>query len=363
MAHNARIRAPGFWVALGVLDAAEMELVDAARYLSIHEGGGAWAITDNVTIGAAGAQTWHYTLPVVLDDLSGHVVESKSLTFDSGSSLVVNGAYTLHGAGSLTGVLTVGAGGQIVVTTGRQITINTGGKISVQGQVDLTGTSTIDVGASAKINVSGEVDVLFGGAISFTDGGVIKGIARLHATASWYFTNGSTTHVLGAFKFESGSTGSVESGATLTVKTSGAISLETGSDITNLGTYHCAGPEIMSGNGYRAWRSVRADATDTDQTFDPREVDEVVIPIAIDAGSTYGILTDADIPNGVRITFRREGNTDPNGVSIRANGIDYFVFHGTVQTKSASVTFIKELGAYRIDDYCFYSTSQAEPLR
>lgn len=367
MAHNARIRAPGFWVALGVLDAAEMELVDAARYLSIHEGGGTWAITDNVVIGAVGAQSWYYTLPVLFDDLSGHVVATKNLTFDAGSLLLVNGTYTLHGAGSITGTMTIGAAGSIQVISGRNITIQTGATLAVAGTgtVDLTGTATIAVGATAKINVTGEVDVLATGAIVFTDGGLIKGVARLHSSASWYFTNGSTTHVLGAFKFDTGSTGSVESGVTFNVKDGGAVTFAVNSDLTNLGTYHGAGPEIMSGGGYRAYRSETADAVDTTQTFDPRLTDEVVIPIAIASGSTYEILADAAIPNGVRITFTREGSADVgvNGVEIIANGVSYFQFvGGGVQTRSASVTFTKRGGAYRIFDYSAYSNSQAYPL-
>jgi len=365
MAHNARIRAPGFWVALGVLDAAEMELVDSARYLSIHEGGGTWAITDNVTIGAAGAQSWYYSLPVLCDDLTAVVKTTKNITFDAGSLLLVNGTYTLHGAGSITGTMTVGAAGSIQVISGRNITIQTGATLAVAGLIDLTGTASIAVGATAKINVTGEVDVLAAGAINFTDGGVIKGIARLHSAASWYFTNGSTTRVLGAFKFDTGSTGSVESGVTFTVKDGGAVTFATNSDLTNLGTYHGAGPEIMSGGGYRAYRSETADAVDTTQTFDPRETDEVVIPIVIASGSSYEILADAAIPNGVRITFTREGSADVgvNGVEIIANGVAYFQFAGGgVQTRSASVTFTKRGGAYRIFDYCAYSNTQAYPL-
>jgi len=360
MAHNARIRAPGFWVALGVLDAAEMELFDARQYLSIHEGGGTYAITDNVVIGAAGAQTWHYTLPVIADDISGHVVATKSLTFDANSLLLVNGSYTLHGAGSVTGVMTIGAAGSIVVTSGRFIAFQGGSSLSVtSATIDMLGSAHMDLSAGAKINVLGEVDVLATGALVFTDGGFIKGVVRMFAGASFYFTAGTTTHVLGTFKFEGG-LNYIESGGSLTNKAGGSLTNE--GDLFNTGTYHGAGPEIMSGGGYRAWRSEVADTVDTTQSFDPRLTDEVVIPAFITSGSSYEIINHVDIPNGVRITFVREGTSDANGVEIVANGLPYFQFYGSTQTKTASVTFVKRDGNYKILDWCAYSTSQAAPL-
>lgn len=362
MAHNARIRAPGFWVALGVLDAAEMEQVDAARYLSIHEGGGTWAITDNVVIGAAGAQTWHYTLPVVADDISGHVVNLKSLTFDVGSLLLVNGSYTLHGAGGVTGVMTIGAAGSIVVTSGRFITFQGGSTLSmVNATIDMTGSSHMDLAAGAKVNVLGEVDILATGAIVFTDGGWIKGVARLFAGASFYFTAGTTTHVLGTFKFEGGFN-YIESGATLTNKSGGNFTNDTGSDFFNLGTYHGAGPEIMSGGGYRARRTESALAN-ADQTFDARLVCYVRIPTALSADRHYSLdVADmVDVPNGVDITFHRDGNTDTNGAFIVANGVNYFVFNADNQALSASVTFVKHTGSWRILHWSSAGSTQAQP--
>lgn len=352
MAHNARIRAPGFWVALGVLDAAEMELVDSARYLAIHEGGGTWAITDNVTIGAVGAQSWYYTLPVLCDDLTAVVKSTKNITFNAGSLLLVNGTYTLHGAGSITGTMTIGAAGSIQVISGRNITIQTGATLAVVGTVDLTGTATIAVGATAKINVTGEVDVLAAGAIVFTDGGLIKGVARLHSAAEWYFTNGSTTRVLGAFKFDTGSTGSIESGVTFNVKGGGSFTLDVNSDLFMLGEHHIAGPEILSGTTYRALRSDTA-STSVDEQFDPRLTNTVVIPTALVSGRSYNIdVADlVDIPDGVEITFRRDGNADPNGALIVANGVGFFQFHGGTQSKSASVTFEKWSGLWKIKTY------------
>ena len=363
MAHNSRIRAPGFWVALGVLDAAEMELVDSARYLAIHEGGGTWAITDNVVIGAAGAQTWHYTLPVVADDISGHVIATKSLTFDANSLLLVNGAYTLHGAGSVTGVMTVGAGGQVVVTSGREISVQSGGKIALAGMIDMTGTSSIAVGASADINVTGEVNVLAAGSVVFTDGGLIKGVVRLHSAATWYFTNGTTTRVLGAFKFDTGSTGSIESGVTFTNKSGGNLLNE--GDLTNTGTYHGAGPEIMSGQGYRRLRVktlVVGDFVANVATVDGTSWDEIVVPTALASGGTVAI-TSAGVPDDIRITVRRAGNADLNGCAVNVNGTPFFQFRNSAtQAHAASVTFIMWSGLWQIDGYAIYSTAEATPL-
>lgn len=268
MAHNARIRAPGFWVALGVIDAAEMELFDAARYLSIHEGGGAWAITDNVVIGAAGAQTWRYTLPLQLDNFYGMVLTGKTVTFNPGSFLTVDGTYTLHGAGSVTGVLTVGSGGQIIVANGRQITIQPGGKISVQGSIELTSTSQIQVGTDAQIDVLGQVTVESGAAISFADGGWLKGTVRMFPATVFWMGAGTTTHIQNTFKIES-ALASIEDNAVLTAKDGSEIHLAQGS-ITEV-----AGLLSMVEHGEINWRV--ADAAE-DQDIVLAEADLLKFP-------------------------------------------------------------------------------------
>lgn len=365
MAHNTRIRAPGFWVALGVLDAAEMELVDAARYLSIHEGGGTWAITDNVVIGAIGAQTWHYTLPVVCDDLAAVVKMGKAVTFDSGSTLTVNGGYTLHGAGSITGVMTVGSNGAIIVTTGRAINFQAGSFLTIS-------TAFATVGADAQVTFNGssghlanlvlgqysKVQFLGGSSVEFTSSNWIMhtnsvSIIEAGAFVTWTIGGG-------------GNAGTVNIGANgeVHVNSSGKLYVDSGGHLYQNGTQHSAGPEIITGNGYKRWRVLTLTGLDFDAgiaNVDPLLWDEVVIPTALATGSTI-IMTSADVPNDIRVKFRRDGNNDPNGCAIRVNGVDFFQFQGNTQSKSASATFIMWNTLWKIDDWSGRYGTDVTPL-
>src|SRR6185312_10996074 len=95
MSHNTRIRLPGSWVDGSVVYGHELEQADQAQYLALSEAGGTWAMASNVTIGGVGSAFWHFTLPVVADDISGHVVATKTLYID------VNGFLTAHGLSTL----------------------------------------------------------------------------------------------------------------------------------------------------------------------------------------------------------------------------------------------------------------------
>ncbi len=89
--HNTRIRTSGFWTPGSVVQPAEMEALDAAQYLAIHEGGGTWALSSNVLVGGAAGTSWRFTLPLVADDLAGHVKSGKALAIDAGGALNVSG--------------------------------------------------------------------------------------------------------------------------------------------------------------------------------------------------------------------------------------------------------------------------------
>lgn len=96
MAHNQRVRPPGLWTASSVLLAAEVEQLDQAQFLELHEGGGTWAIQSDVTIGGVGASTWRFTAPLVVSDLSGHVIKGKMLAVDAQGTLAVDGVVDLR---------------------------------------------------------------------------------------------------------------------------------------------------------------------------------------------------------------------------------------------------------------------------
>jgi hypothetical protein len=115
--HNNRIRLPGGWTDLSVLTAAEMELFDEAQYLSIHEGGGTWALMSSVTVGAQGSALWNFTLPLIANNLAGHVTTANTLSVDKGGTLDLVGLLKVEegamiqvfGQAGLPGVIQLGA--------------------------------------------------------------------------------------------------------------------------------------------------------------------------------------------------------------------------------------------------------------
>lgn len=168
MPHNQRIRPPGMWTPNGALLAAEVELLDQAQYLELHEGGGTWALQSNVVIGAVGSASWTFTAPVVVNDISGHVVNGKTLSLDAGAMLDLSGTQRIEpgaalrvlGAAQNPGTIWVEQLGKLIITT--------------NGYFGIYGAGTGDVFGTLNIQKLGTVDVQDGGTIKVEAGGLLQ---------------------------------------------------------------------------------------------------------------------------------------------------------------------------------------------
>lgn len=364
MAHNDWIRPAGVWPLFTILTSNVMHLFDERQMQSINgDLGGTWAPTSTITIGNGLGVT------LALKVTGGFQADDAAITTPLGKAIHVFGTLlmdlgsttTLSGAVGLNNVMTVGG-------TNGQVLVNFGKQVNVHGEVNILGDGVENVTGALNIMGGGFLNVLSGAIIDCTDGALLTGTLRTSGLfTSLHISALTALFVEGGFTISSGGLGTIATGGRINVASGGELRwqsgglakfqdtselrIEVGATVNNHGTTNRDGPEIRSGNGYTALREVIADPFDTTQTFDPREVDVVAISTSISGGSAYEILADAAIPNGVEITFQRDGNGDLNGVVIVANGSDWFQFHGATQSLSASVTFIKRNGLYKIKSW------------
>ncbi len=168
MAHNNRIRLAGLWTPGSVIDPAEMEALDAAQYLSLHEGGGTWAISTNMLVGGQPGVGWRFTLPLTVDDLAGHVKNGRKLYIDSGGTLEVNGLVDVKSGG----VQKIQPGGLVRVLGAF---LNPGViQIEAGGWLDIQGGGTGIIRASAGLALYGTQTVQSGGVLRVAPSGVIE---------------------------------------------------------------------------------------------------------------------------------------------------------------------------------------------
>jgi hypothetical protein len=151
------------WTPNSALLAAEVELLDQAQYLEIHEGGGTWAIQTSVTIGAVGNAAWTFTAPVVVNDISGHVVLGKTLWVDAGARLLLSGSQRV-GPGAAIQVLgnvvnpatiEIGSYGRVVIDAGGTLLASAGSTVDIAGQMRFESGASWQLLAGARGTVDG----------------------------------------------------------------------------------------------------------------------------------------------------------------------------------------------------------------
>jgi hypothetical protein len=158
------------WTPNSALLAAEVELLDQAQYIEIHEGGGTWALQSDVVVGAVGNASWQFTAPLVVSDLSGHVVAGKQLTIDgdgrlwlAGLQLVQPGAWLqVLGQPQKPGRLEIADSAVLVVDANGTLTASPG------SLVDIYDKALFESGASWRLKA---------GANGFIDGGAVLKLA------------------------------------------------------------------------------------------------------------------------------------------------------------------------------------------
>jgi hypothetical protein len=163
------------WTPNSALLAAEVELLDQAQFLEIHEGGGTWAIQTDVVVGAVGTAAWHFTAPLVANDLTGHVLAGKSLTIDPDGNVFLAGLQTVQPAGWIKvlgvpdtpGILELAQNAQMVVDAHATITAYAG------SLVDIFGNTLFENGASWRLKA---------GATGFVDGNAVLKLAGTDAS-------------------------------------------------------------------------------------------------------------------------------------------------------------------------------------
>ena len=156
MAHNTRVRAPGFWISLSTLLPAEMESFDAQLYKAINgDGGGVWAPSAVIEIGGSGIKITGACQVTSLAQLQfGAAITGGNLTVSLNAS--VQGTLTVQGSAILQGGANI-TGGNLTVSLDADVQGNlTAGVVGIGGAVE--GGYALKVTGAAK--VTGALDVL-----------------------------------------------------------------------------------------------------------------------------------------------------------------------------------------------------------
>lgn len=250
MAHNNRIRLAGLWTPGSVIDPAEMEALDAAQYLSLHEGGGTWAITSNMLVGGQPGVGWRFTLPLTVDDLAGHVKNGRKLYIDSGGTLEVNGLVDVKSGGvqkiqpgGLVRVLGAFLNpGAIQIEAGGWLDIQSGGVAFIRASAGLAlyGTQTVQSGGVLRVAPSGVIEIAginglvikngFNGKVEAGGSFDVFGTLACYAGSNVDFQTGFTAAGTASF------TGYATISTTATMRILGVATLESDATLTVNGT-------------------------------------------------------------------------------------------------------------------------------
>ncbi len=170
MSHNPRIRPPGLWVAVTVIDPDELETFDLRQFESINgDQGGTWAPATPIVIGGDGihvAGRLEASAQVTISNQATFVTGS-SLEMDGGSSALFGGTVSFEDAVSFesgcTAELKSGAtldaksGSTTTVESGATVTIDAGAVVEVASDVTFTG-AIIRSGADARFRSTSRVE-------------------------------------------------------------------------------------------------------------------------------------------------------------------------------------------------------------
>jgi hypothetical protein len=229
------------WTPNSVLLAAEAELLDEAQYLEIHEGGGTWAIQTNVVIGGVAGAFWTFTAPLVVNDISGHVVSGKTLMVDVGGQLNVSGLVQIAPRGGISvlgaapsegGVVEIGQYASLLLDSGATLTASAGSLINVSGNALFENGASWRLMSGARGNVDGGGLIYLMGAVATTPAQIV--FQQYAQQVFWATTNcqfltnsllsilpGATAQIQGVLDFVAGATitgvTTLVNGAALTV--------------------------------------------------------------------------------------------------------------------------------------------------
>ena len=255
MAHNARVRPPGFWTPNSVLLPAEMEQIDQAQFLEIHEGGGTWALQGNVVIGAEGPVTWTFTAPVIFSGAATPVVvQNAGLQVQSaGLSVVAKGTLWTDPSSNASFAGPVSFGGATTLTEntafnaakGSQIVLGNGAKLVAAGGalIDIQESGTLTVEAGARLEMSGLAEVLANAQVAFASQALLTMLPGSQTSL------GGSTTVTGAMTFQSGAQIVLASGAQASVQAGSLLNFVSGSNITGLLTCPSGTQIVLESSG------------------------------------------------------------------------------------------------------------------
>lgn len=253
MSHNQRIRPPGMWTPNSALLAAEVELFDEAQYLEIHEGGGTWALLSNTVIGAVGNASWTFTLPVVVNDISGHVVTGKTLWVDPGATLSLGGTEQVQPGGAIRVLGQQGTPGTVEIGQNAALIVDSGGTVTMAAgsTLDIFGGTVFETGASWRL-APGALGTVNGGATIYLVGTTANTPAQLiyqqnalevfMATTGCQFQGGSFLTVLPGAALNLQGALNCQLGSTIT----GTTTLVSGATLTVAGTTNFAANSVLN---------------------------------------------------------------------------------------------------------------------
>ncbi|NUP10881.1 MAG: hypothetical protein HOW73_32960 [Polyangiaceae bacterium] len=153
MSHNARIRAPGLWIA-GTLLPGEMELFDAAQFKAVNgDDGGTWSPANKIIFGGAGLEV---TGPFAAGAVGTMVMPTGGSLSLTGNAFIAlaNGTHLDLNSGA---ILNVNSGADIEVESGGEITVKSGGFINLAGGASIEAFSgaMVRIGNGASLTLLG----------------------------------------------------------------------------------------------------------------------------------------------------------------------------------------------------------------
>lgn len=338
MAAFDRIRAPGLWLALSQLDAAEMEVFDAHQSKALNaEEGGTWAPSSRIILGGDGLEM-RATLAIgngggqdgTLEVRDGSTAQLDSgAAFDALSGSTTNLAGTTHLSGA--GADTNGGSGHHVVSGGKlyidgsaYLRVRAGGEILLGGT--LTGQALSVVSLSGATEQDGGSFSLTNGTPMYLHGDVtIESDGTLVTEAGSTTTFGGTHNLTGTLQTSGASAeiivkanGSFTSEALATVSHAGDVSVGGTLDVS--GTLAVSGEFVQTGtltkSGSTAYTCERFGyTTDANGTYGAEK--DVWFVVALTANREYTLKSTSPAPpEGARVVFSIDDRTEAFGLQF-----------------------------------------------
>lgn len=314
-----RVRAPGMWLALSQLDAAEMETFDAHQSKALNaEEGGTWAPSSRIILGGDGLElrallaigngggsdgtlevrdgsTAQLDSGAAFDALSGSTTTLAGTTHFSGAGADSNGGAGHH----------IVNGGKLYVDDGAQLRVRSTGTVALYGSIAAYAGSTVNVYGDLSLLATSVVTQYAGGEMD------LSGTNKLKTGGTFTAESGSTTTLAGS-TILSGTLQTSGSGS-ITVKSGGSLVTEALATVSHAGDVDVSGTLTTSGDllqtgplkksGSGAVTCLRYDDTlDSNGSVYDTSVD--VWRFAVSADRTYIVKsTSPTPPEGATLRF------------------------------------------------------------